>query len=192
MSNSLKEGFFLRTSYQPWWLSILRGIIVLLFGVFATGWPTQTIIFIARILGVYFFIDGIFIVFMSVTNRKHDIKWKSTLVRGIIAMVIGAVVVFIPAFTVAAIGVIFMYILAALALFHGVMDLLKAFRAKREIKNEWAVVVSGIFFILLAILLFLAPLQFGTVLIRIIGILSIIAGGGLLYIAIRHRQSLNV
>lgn len=192
MSNSLNEGFFLRTAYQPWWLSVLRGAIVLLFGLFATIRPAQTIIFVARILGVFFLIDGIFLVLMSITNRKHDIKWKATLVRGSIGFIIGAVVIFIPAFTVAAIGVFFMYVLAVLALFHGVMELIKAFRAKREIKNEWAVILSGIFFIFLSALLFFAPLQFGSILIRIIGILSIIAGGGMLFIAFKHRQSMNV
>lgn len=183
-----RDNFSLRTAYQPWWLSVLRGAIVLLFGIFATIRPVETVIFLARILGVYFLIDGIFIVFMGLTNRKHDIKWKSTLVRGIVAIVVGAVVIFIPAFTVATIGILFMYILAALSLFHGVMDFIKAFRAKKEIKNEWALVLSGIFFVLLAILLFFAPLQFGTILIRIIGILSIIVGAGLLYTAVRQRQ----
>ena len=192
MSNSIKEGLFLKTAYQPWWLSLLRGAVVLLFGIFAAIRPTQTVIFVARILGVFFLIDGIFLVFMSITNRKHDIRWKATLVRGGIAVVIGAVVVFIPAFTVAAVGVFFMYVLAALSLFHGVMELIKAFRAKQEIKNEWAIVLSGIFFIFLSALLFFAPLQFGSALIRIIGILSIAAGGGMLFIAFKHRQSMNV
>jgi uncharacterized membrane protein HdeD (DUF308 family) len=191
MNNSLKNGIFLRTAYQPWWLSVLRGAVVLLFGLFAVIRPVQTIIFVTSILGVFFLIDGIFIIFMSITNRKHDIRWKATLVRGIIAVIIGAVVVFVPAFTAAVVGVFFMYILGALALFHGVMELIKAFRAKQEIKNEWAVILSGIFFILLSALLFFAPLQFGTLLIRIIGILSIAAGGGMLFIAVKHRQSMN-
>jgi len=178
-----------RPSIQPFWLSIFRGAILLIFGLFATIRPVQTIVFLARIAGVYFLIDGIFILIRSLSDRKHGGNWKAGLIRGIIAIVIGAIVIFIPAFTVAAVGVFFMYILGALSLFHGVMELLKAFRKTDGSKGELTVILGGVFFILLALLLFFAPLKFGAVLIRIVGIAAIIISGGLLFSAIRNRPS---
>lgn len=190
-NNSFGENMFRRTSYQPWWMSLLRGVVLFLFGLFAVIRPTQTIIILARLLGVYFLVDGLFVIFRSVANKKHDIKWQSTFIRGIIAVVIGLVVVIIPAFTAAVMGIFFMYLLAALSLFHGVMEILKAVTAKEETRNEWALIFSGAFFIVLAVLLFIAPLGFGRVLIRIIGIVSILAGGGLLITAFRNRSLLH-
>ncbi|MFW5747831.1 MAG: DUF308 domain-containing protein, partial [bacterium] len=126
--------------------------------------------------------------FMSVGNRKHDVRWKGTLIRGLITFIIGAVVVFLPTFTAAALGVVLVYLLAALSLFAGAMEIIKAVRARKEIKDEWSIVLSGIFFILLAILLFIAPLSFGIAFIRIIGILAAVTGIGFLIFAFKVQK----
>lgn len=192
MANSHIADHFERTTfYQPWWLTLFRGAVVLIFGIFATIWPTQTIIFLVRLLGVYFFVDGIFILFMSITNRKHDLRWQATLVRGIVGTVAGAVIIFVPSFTAATIGIVLMYILAVVSLYHGIMELLKAFTARKEIKDEWVLVLSGIFFIALAGLLFVAPYKFGEVIIRIIGIVALAAGIGFLIFGFITRRQLK-
>jgi uncharacterized membrane protein HdeD (DUF308 family) len=188
-SNSGISGqVFRNTFYQPWWIILLRGVVILALGVLATFWPAQTFIVLVQILGVYFLLDGLFILFMSVGNRKHDVRWKGTLIRGIITFLIGAVVVFLPAFTAVAIGFVLVYLLAALSLLAGAMEIIKAVRARKEIKDEWSIVLSGIFFILLAILLFIAPLSFGTAFIRIIGILAAVTGIGFLIFAFKVRK----
>ena len=190
-ATSLDTQLFSTTFYQPWWVTLLRGTILLIFGVFATVWPTQTVVFLVRLLGVYFIVDGIFILFMSIGNKKHDIRWKATLARGIVGIIIGAFILFAPSFTAATIGVVLVYILAALSFFHGVMDVIKAFRANRETKNEWSIVLSGAFFIILAILLVVSPLQFGKAFLRIIGIFSLVAAAAMLYSGFQQRHKLR-
>jgi uncharacterized membrane protein HdeD (DUF308 family) len=192
MADSHIADHFERTTfYQPWWLTLFRGVVILIFGIFATIWPVQTITFLVRLLGIYFFVDGIFILFMSITNRKHDLRWQITLARGIVGTVAGAVIIFVPFFTAATIGIVLMYILAVISLYHGVMDILKAIRARREIKDEWVLVLSGIFFVALAALLFVAPYKFGEVVIRIIGIVAIVSGAGFLIFAFMTKRQLS-
>ena len=128
---------------------------------------------------------------MSITNRKHDLRWQITLARGIVGTVAGAVIIFVPFFTAATIGIVLMYILAVISLYHGVMDILKAIRARREIKDEWVLVLSGIFFVALAALLFVAPYKFGEVVIRIIGIVAIVSGAGFLIFAFMTKRQLS-
>ena len=171
---------------QPLWVSILRGAILLLFGLFATIRPVQTIVFLARIVGVYFLIDGIFIIVRSLSNRG-DSTGKATLIRGIITAIIGAVVLFIPACTVATVGIFFMYLLGILSLAHGVMELIQARRRSGD-KTDLMSMLGGIFFILLALLLFFAPLKVGALIIRIVGIASIIIGGFLVVSAITGKS----
>jgi uncharacterized membrane protein HdeD (DUF308 family) len=149
------------------------------------------VIFIVRLLGIYFLVDGIFITFMSVGNKKHDIRWKATLVRGVIGILVGGFIIFAPAFTAVTVGAVLMYILAALAFFHGVMDIIKALRANRETKNEWPIVLSGAFFIILAVLLFVSPLQFGRAFVRVIGIFSLVVAAAFIYSGIRQRYSVR-
>jgi uncharacterized membrane protein HdeD (DUF308 family) len=187
-NSGISGQVFRNTFYQPWWIILIRGVVILALGVLATFWPSQTFIVLVQILGVYFLLDGLFILFMSVGNRKHDVRWKGTLIRGLITLIIGAVVVFLPTFTAVALGVVLVYLLAALSLFAGAMEIIKAVRARKEIKDEWSIVLSGIFFILLAILLFIAPLSFGTAFIRIIGILAAVTGIGLLIFAFKVRK----
>lgn len=188
-SNSgIGSQFFRTTYYQPWWIILLRGVVILALGVLATFWPSQTFIVLVQILGVYFLLDGLFILFMAVGNRKHDVSWKGTLIRGLITFIVGALVVFLPAFTAVSIGIVLVYLLAALSLFAGAMEIIKAVKARHEIKDEWSIVLSGIFFILLAILLFIAPLSFGTAFIRIIGILAVVMGIGFLIFAFKVRK----
>ncbi|MFP4563587.1 MAG: HdeD family acid-resistance protein [Spirochaetia bacterium] len=187
-NSGISGQVFRNTFYQPWWIILLRGVVILALGVLATFWPSQTFIVLVQILGVYFLLDGLFILFMSVGNRKHDVRWKGTLIRGLITFIIGAVVVFLPTFTAAALGVVLVYLLAALSLFAGAMEIIKAVRARKEIKDEWSIVLSGIFFILLAILLFIAPLSFGIAFIRIIGILAAVTGIGFLIFAFKVQK----
>lgn len=187
-NSGISGQVFRNTFYQPWWIILLRGVVILALGVLATFWPSQTFIVLVQILGVYFLLDGLFILFMSVGNRKHDVRWKGTLIQGLITLIIGAVVVFLPTFTAAALGIVLVYLLAALSLFAGAMEIIKAVRARKEIKDEWSIVLSGIFFILLAILLFIAPLSFGTAFIRIIGILAAVTGIGFLILAFKVRK----
>ncbi len=190
-ASSLDTQLFSTTFYQPWWVTLLRGVVLLFFGFFATVWPAETMVVLVRLVGVYFLVDGLVILFMSIANRKHDIRWKATLGRSIIGIIVGGFIIFAPSFTAAAIGVVLVYILAALSLFHGIMDIIKAFRAHNETMNEWVIVFSAVFFIILAILLFLAPLRVGTAFVRIIGIFSLAVAAGFIFTALRQRYKLR-
>jgi uncharacterized membrane protein HdeD (DUF308 family) len=141
---------------QPLWISILRSAVLILFGLFAVIRPVQTIVFLAKIVGVYFLIDGIFIVARSLQDRGQG-GGNGTLIRGIITAVIGAIVLFIPACTVATVGIFFMYILGTLSLVHGIFELVKASRSSGSGNRDLFSMLGGIFFILLAVLLFFRP-----------------------------------
>ena len=50
----------LRSMAQHWWLTLLRGVAAVIFGVLSIFWPGITALSLVLLWGVYAFADGIF------------------------------------------------------------------------------------------------------------------------------------
>ncbi len=79
-----------------WWAFLLRGILAVIFGVAAIIWPGKTLELLIFIIGVYFFADGIVIIFTAFGNKE---EWWMLLIEGIISMLFGVVIFFLPGVT---------------------------------------------------------------------------------------------
>lgn len=192
---------------RPSWLPITIGALIFVFGLIATIWPVGVIVFLVRLLGLYLLIEGIITLVRSLKARNRQVRWKGPLIRGCIGIGIGALVLFAPAFTAATIGVIVMYIIAIIALYHGIIYLIRAFRREPlpgiismgpsigpadGPRYKWSFVAGGVILIALALLLFIAPLKSGALLVRIIGILAMIGGGGLAAFSIWYQNKKRI
>ena len=79
-----------------WWAFLFRGILAIIFGAAAIIWPGKTIELLIFIVGIYFFADGIVIIFTAFGNKD---EWWMLMIEGIVSMIFGIVIFFLPEVT---------------------------------------------------------------------------------------------
>ena len=166
-----------------WWTYALRGLIAILFGVMAIGWPDLTISALVILFGAYVVVDGVIAVFNGVTGRGIHDRWWADILIGFAGIVAGIWAMADPELT--AVGL--MYVIAAWWLFTGVMEIIVAIRLREVLSNEWTLILSGMLSVVLGVLFLVSPGAGAISLIWVIGIFAIVFGVMLVVLAFRLR-----
>jgi uncharacterized membrane protein HdeD (DUF308 family) len=122
------QEFFLASVAPSWkWLWIVLGIFLVLAGIFALVHPINTFVAIADMLGFLFLLVGIMWTIEAFATRSAYDLWFLNLIAGIMMIVLGFWTGGQFIATKASTLLIFVGIWA---LFHGVTDIVRAFRIK--------------------------------------------------------------
>lgn len=167
-----------------WWALVLRGIAAIIFGILTFVWPGVTITVLAIFFGAYALIDGILAIVSAVRAAERHRRWGVFLIEGIVGILAGLFALFAPV----AAAAIFVYVLAAWALITGGLEIAAAIRLRRDIPNEWVLILTGILSILFGLLLFMAPLAGAVALVWIIAVYAILFGGLWIALGMRLRR----
>lgn len=100
---------------------------------------------------------------------------------GILGIAVGALTFMLPGMT----ALILLLTIAGWAVAIGVLQIIGAIRLRKEIDNEWLLIVSGVISVLFGLALLVNPGAGALALVWVIGIYAIIAG--VLYIALAFR-----
>lgn len=155
-----------------WWNVVLRGIIAVVFGIFALAWPGMTLGVLLMIFGIFVFADGIVSIvsaFGSPEGRKH---WMILLLVGLSGIAAGFVTFAYPGITTLAL----LTIIAIWAIVVGVLHLGVAITEPAENTPRWLWGLSGAFSVLFGILLFARPAAGVMTVVWLIGFYAIIFG----------------
>ena len=168
---------------RAWWLVALRGVLALIFGVLAVGYPGLTLITLVSFFGAYVFVDGVCAIASSIMSwSERDNHWL-VLLSGIASVGIGIVTFRTPEITTL---VLLLYI-ATWALVTGVLQVAAAIRLRKEIEGEIWLAISGVLSILFAFFLWLFPGAGALGLVTVIGAYAIVFGILLIMLGFRLR-----
>lgn len=173
----------LRMLSRNWWTFLIRGAVAILFGLAAIIWPGLTVSALVIVFGAYVIVDGIFAIADGVTGRGANSHWWAEILIGIAGIVAGVWAMLFPGLT--AIGL--MYFIAAWWLVTGVLQIIYAIRVRREITNEWFLILTGALSAILGVAFMLFPGGGAISLIWVIGIYAIFFGIMLILLAFRLR-----
>src|SRR5512134_2084488 len=173
-----------RALSQNWWLILLRGVLAILFGLSAFLWPGITLLTLIVIFGVYAIVDGAIAVGTGLSRTKDSPRWWTFLVEGLIGIGAGIVVLLWPGLAT----LVLIYMIAAWAVFTGILEIAAAVRLRHEITNEWFLALGGVLSIGLGILLFLQPAAGSLAIIWMIAGYALIFGILLVILGIRLRN----
>jgi uncharacterized membrane protein HdeD (DUF308 family) len=122
------QEFFLATVAPSWkWLYIVLGIFLVLGGIFALVRPINTFLAIAEMLGFLFLLVGVWWTIEAFATRSIYDLWFLNLIAGIMMIVLG----FWTGGQFLAIRASTLLIFVGIwTLFHGVTDIVRAFRIK--------------------------------------------------------------
>jgi uncharacterized membrane protein HdeD (DUF308 family) len=163
---------------KNWWVLLLRGVVAILFGILAFAMPGLTIVTLVLLYGIYAFADGITALWVGATSRA----WWLILV-GLLGVVIGIYTFVFPGIT----AIVLLYIIAGWASARGVLEIITAIQVRKEIENEWILIIGGIFSILIGIALFVNPGAGALALVWLIGVYAFIFGILMIILAFRMR-----
>jgi len=164
-----------------WWFVLLRGILMLILGLFFVTSPGSTLATLSLLLGIYWFVQGIFSI-LGIFIKASDVPWGWLLFEGIIGILAGIFVInnrmFVPTTLV--------IILAIQALMMGIINLVQGFQGDGS-----RAIILGSINILFGIILFGHPLVAASILPVIFGILAMVGGIVLIALTLRIRGAVK-
>jgi uncharacterized membrane protein HdeD (DUF308 family) len=166
------------TLKQTWWTLLLRGIAAILFALlllFAPGLTLATSLFSFVILfGVYALIEGFATIVGSIMTREG--QWLLLLLFGVISVIAGLAALANPLFFGVMTYIVMIYIVAFRSIFGGIVEMIAAWRLRREIDNELLLALNGLFAMLFGLVLLRRPITGIEVLVLITAFYLLSAG----------------
>jgi uncharacterized membrane protein HdeD (DUF308 family) len=151
----------------PWWIVLLEGIISIILGLFLIFEPVATTITLVQILGIFWFLGGVFTILSLLVDREN-IGWK--LLSGLVGIVTG-LIVFVYPYSPFVVLAFFVVIMGVLSIVYGAVRFVWAFKG-----GGLGTAVLGILTITLGVLLLANPLAGAVVLPWIYGFFLVIGG----------------
>jgi uncharacterized membrane protein HdeD (DUF308 family) len=180
----LTRGPMLHAMAKGWWLVLLRGIAAIVFGVLAFAWPGITLVTLVLFYGAFALVDGVLALAAAFTGRgKPAPTWWLVFVG--IAGIAAGVVTFLWTGISALVLVMF---IGAWALVHGIFEIAGAIKLRKEIDNEWWLILAGALSVVFGLLVLLMPGPGAVGLIWAIATYSIIFGAMLVGLSFRLRK----
>lgn len=172
-----------QTLAKNWWLLLLRGIAAILFGVLTFVWPGVTLLTLIILFGVYSLTDGVLALVAAFSGVNIAPRWWLVL-AGILGLAAGALTFFYPGVT----ALILLTVIGAWSITRGVFEIIGAIQLRKEIDNEWLLILSGVVSILFGGFVLIAPGAGALAVLWIIGVYAIAFGLLLVGLSLRLRK----
>jgi uncharacterized membrane protein HdeD (DUF308 family) len=166
-----------------WWLILLRGIAAIIFGVLAFIWPGITLVTLVLFWGAFTLVDGILALAHAIMGGNVGSRWWLALI-GALGIIVGLLTFLMPGVT----ALVLLVFIATWAIVLGVFQIIGAIRLRKEIDNEWTLILSGALSVLFGVVLLIAPGAGAIGLIWVIGAYAIAFGILLGMAALRLRK----
>jgi uncharacterized membrane protein HdeD (DUF308 family) len=168
---------------RNWWLLALRGLAAIVFGILAFVWPGATITALVMLFGAYALVEGALAVAMALTNVVGQRRWW-VLLEGFTSIAISVITLLWPGVTALAL----LYLIAAWAIVTGVLEILAAIELRREISNEWLLILSGIASVVFGVLVIVFPGAGALSVLWMIALYAVVFGALLVALSFRVRK----
>ena len=166
-----------------WWVLLLRGLTEILFGLFAFAWPGITLVSLILLFGIFAGVAGILEIAATLRGGTMLPRWWLAL-AGACALAAAAIAFFDPHLT----ALFLIYLIGTWALVHGIFLIIGAVQIRKQVENEWALILSGVLWALFGIVVVLRPGAGALGLIWFIGAAALVNGMLLIYFAFRLKK----
>ena len=171
---------------KNWWLLLLRGIAAIVFGLLAFAWPGLTLLTLILFYGAFALVDGVLAIVAAITGGAPGARWWLAIV-GLLGIAAGLLTFLMPGLT----ALVLLLFIAGWAIATGVLQIIGAIKLRKEIDNEWFLILSGIVSVLFGVAMMLAPGAGALALVWVIGAYSVVAGVLLVALAFRLRKHVH-
>jgi uncharacterized membrane protein HdeD (DUF308 family) len=164
----------------PWWLVLLEGIVVALFGLILLVAPGASLVLLVWLLGIYLLVAGISRI-VGIFLDSSSWGWK--LAAGILCLIAGFAVLGNPLWSTTVASTWLVIFVGFLAMLQGVAGLIVAFQG-----GGWGMGALSVLGILFGLFLVINPLIGVATLTLVLAIFMLIGGVGAVFQALRMRR----
>lgn len=143
---------FLGAMRRNWWTLVLRGVFAIAFGSFAWFWPGVTLLALILAWAVFACFTGLMTLVGAFSTDGEEPRWI-LLLEGGVSLLAGAMALSYPGFT----ALLFLYLLAIWALLSGAVEIVAAWRLRKESRGEFWLGFAGWLSVVFGLLLILRP-----------------------------------
>jgi uncharacterized membrane protein HdeD (DUF308 family) len=155
-----------------------------IFGILAFVLPGITLLGLILLFGAFALVNGVF-AFGAAFRGARGGALAGLILGGLASIVAGLLAFFLPGLTALAL----LYLIASWAVVTGIFEIVAAIRLRREISNEWLLVLAGVVSIAFGVLLALLPAAGLLTLVWWIGAYSLVFGTLQIALAFRLRAA---
>ena len=166
-----------------WWLILLRGIAAIVFGILAFIWPGLTLVTLILFYGAFVLVDGVLALAHAVMGGGMGSRWWLALI-GVAGIAAGILTFLWPGVT----ALVLLFFIAGWSIALGVFQIVGAIRLRKEIDNEWTLILGGVLSVLFGLALLIAPGTGALALIWVIGAYAIVFGVLYVMFALKLRK----
>jgi uncharacterized membrane protein HdeD (DUF308 family) len=167
-----------------WWLVLLRGIFMVIFGLIALVSPGIALLTLVWLFGFYAILDGIAAIMIGIRTRGEP-HWVWTIVQGVVSVLAGVIALIWPGLTALAL----LFVVAFWAIVLGIGEIGGAFASRRRRSTSWGwTLAAGILNVIFGILLLIWPASGILTLVWLVGIFTLVGGLALIVLAYRVRS----
>ena len=171
------------TLAENWWLILFRGVCAIVFGALAIAWPGMTLVLLILFYGIFVLADGALALVAAITGGAPAPRWWLALV-GLLGIAAGVVTFAWPGLT----ALVLLFFIAAWAITTGIFQIVGAIQLRKEIPNEWMMILGGLLSVVFGLILLARPGGGALALILVIGVYAIIFGMIEIVLALRLRR----
>ena len=168
-----------------WWAPLVMGIVAIGIGLLLLAHPAETSIWIAWMVGVYWFIGGIVKLCTLFVDRA---QWGWKLFAGILGIFAGLVVLDAmsrtPLLATVGLATIYVWVLGIQGIIYGVVELIMAFKG-----GGWGVGILGVVSILFGGFLLFNPFPASLALPWVFAIFAIVGGIAAIVMAFKLKSA---
>jgi uncharacterized membrane protein HdeD (DUF308 family) len=168
---------------RNWWAVAIRGVLGLVFGLFALFMTGATMLSLVLVFAAYMLVDGIFAIVAAIRAAGAGGRWGLLVLEGVADIAAGVIAIIWPGITL----LVFVILVAAWAIVSGGLMWAAAYNLRTD-HGRWWLVIGGIVSVLYGALLVVAPLIGAVVLTWWIGAYALVFGVALLVLAFRLRS----
>jgi len=167
-----------------WWLVLLRGLAAIVFGVLALAWPGVTLITLALFWGAYALVDGVAALWHGWKAKDSGKPMWQNILIGLLGVAAGGFTFLSPGIT----AITLLTLIAVWAIVCGVLEIAAAIRLRKEIHNEWMLILSGVLAVAFGALMILSPGAGALAVLWVIATFAIVYGVLLIGLAFRLKK----
>lgn len=169
-----------------WWYFLLRGLLLLGVGIVFLVNPGLGSVAFAKIIGALLLVDGVVTAVAGIRGSAES--RLSAIVRGALSALAGLFVFLQPALVAKLAVTTVLFIVAPFVVINGILEIVASFRSRDEESAKNGSLLSGVLTLILGVLLFVTPLFFGLLIVRVLGIVAILIALILLFLASKLRK----
>jgi uncharacterized membrane protein HdeD (DUF308 family) len=166
-----------------WWMTVIRGVIGILFGIMLFAWPQISLASLVLVFGAFALADGAANVVTAIGGRDENENWWVLLLAGLAGIGVGVLTFLNPGAT--ALALLFYIAIWAIAI--GLLQIVAAIRLRAEIEGEFWLGLAGVASIVFGALIAARPGEGALAVLWLIATYAIAHGVILLVLAFEAR-----